>query len=138
MKQLVLLYWGCVFLMYLSQTYYPVETQLDGPQTGKRHFMLRRADIFMIVVIAWMTCFSFLRESYNDTASYISDFMYLSDPLDRFLKNNNLLEVGSNSLFQLCWRFQIDPCAVISVCNSVNRVHQVSERGQRETAEHHR
>ena len=48
-----------------------------------------------------MTCFSFLRESYNDTASYISDFMYLSDPLDRFLKNNNLLEVGSNSLFQL-------------------------------------
>ena len=101
MKQLVLLYWGCVFLMYLSQTYYPVETQLDGPQTGKRHFMLRRADIFMIVVIAWMTCFSFLRESYNDTASYISDFMYLSDPLDRFLKNNNLLEVGSNSLFQL-------------------------------------
>ena len=87
--------------MYLSQTYYPVETQLDGPQTGKRHFMLRRADIFMIVVIAWMTCFSFLRESYNDTASYISDFMYLSDPLDRFLKNNNLLEVGSNSLFQL-------------------------------------
>ena len=59
MKQLVLLYWGCVFLMYLSQTYYPVETQLDGPQTGKRHFMLRRADIFMIVVIAWMTCFSF-------------------------------------------------------------------------------
>ena len=24
MKQLVLLYWGCVFLMYLSQIYYPV------------------------------------------------------------------------------------------------------------------
>ena len=74
MKQLVLLYWGCVFLMYLSQTYYPVETQLDGPQTGKRHFMLRRADIFMIVVIAWMTCFSFLRTSYNDTLNYISAF----------------------------------------------------------------
>ena len=67
MRQLVLLYWGCVFLMYLSQTYYPVETQLDGRQTGKRHFMLRRADIFMIIVIAWMTCFSFLRESYNDS-----------------------------------------------------------------------
>lgn len=74
MKQLVLLYWGCVFLMYLSQTYYPVETQLDGHQTGKRHFMLRRADIFMIVVIAWMTCFSFLRTSYNDTLNYISAF----------------------------------------------------------------
>ena len=67
MKGLILLYWGTVFLMYLSQTYYPVETQLDGRQIGKRHFMLRRADIFMIIVIAWMTCFSFLRESYNDS-----------------------------------------------------------------------
>ena len=67
MKGLILLYWGTVFLMYLSQTYYPVETQLDGRQTGKRHFMMRRADIFMIIVIAWMTCFSFLRTSYNDS-----------------------------------------------------------------------
>ena len=67
MRGLILLYWGCVFLMYLSQTYYPVETQLDGKQTGKRHFMLRQADLFMVVVIAWMTCFSFLRTSYNDS-----------------------------------------------------------------------
>ena len=70
MRGLILLYWGCVFLMYLSQTYYPVETQLDGQQTGKRHFMLRRADLFMVIVIAWMTCFSFLRTSYNDTVHY--------------------------------------------------------------------
>ena len=55
MKGLILLYWGTVFLMYLSQIYYPVEAQLDGHQTGKHHFMLRRADIFMIIVIAWMT-----------------------------------------------------------------------------------
>ena len=67
MRQLVLLYWGCVFLMYLSQVYYPIENRLNGPQTGKRHFMLRHADIFMIIVIAWMTCFSFLRTSYNDS-----------------------------------------------------------------------
>lgn len=74
MKGLILLYWGTVFLMYLSQTYYPVETQLDGRQIGKRHFLLRRADIFMIIVIAWMTCFSFLRTSYNDTGTYIFSF----------------------------------------------------------------
>ena len=74
MKQLVLLYWGCVFLMYLSQTYCPVESQLGGCQIGKRHFMLRRADAFMIVVIAWMTCFSFLRTKYNDTGNYILGF----------------------------------------------------------------
>ena len=70
MKGLILLYWGTVFLMYLSQTYYPVEAQLDGHQIGKRHFLLRRADIFMIIVIAWMTCFSFLRTDYNDTYTY--------------------------------------------------------------------
>ena len=67
MRQLVLLYWGTVFLMYLSQTYYPVETQLDGRQTGKRHFMLRRSDVFMIATILWLASFSFLRTSYNDS-----------------------------------------------------------------------
>ena len=67
MRQLVLLYWGCVFLMYLSQVYYPAENRLDAPQTGKHHFMRRRSDLFMIIVIAWMTCFSFLRKSYNDS-----------------------------------------------------------------------
>ena len=74
MRQLVLLYWGCVFLMYLSQTYYPVETQLDGRQTGKRHFMLRRSDVFMIATILWLTSFSFLRTGYNDTYNYITMF----------------------------------------------------------------
>ena len=75
MKGLILLYWGTVFLMYLSQTYYPVETQLDGRQTGKRHFLLRRADVFMIIVIVWMMCFSFLRTRYNDTGNYIQSFL---------------------------------------------------------------
>lgn len=67
MQKLILLYLGTVFLMYLSQTYYPVEARLAGHQTGKRHFMWRRSDIFMLVVIAWMTCFSFLRTNYNDS-----------------------------------------------------------------------
>ena len=75
MKGLILLYWGTVFLMYLSQVYHPVEYRLDGPQTGRRHFLLRRSDIFMIIVIAWMTCFSFLRTSYNDTGNYIQSFI---------------------------------------------------------------
>lgn len=74
MKGLILLYWGTVFLMYLSQIYYPAETQLDSCQIAKRHFLLRRADIFMIIIIAWMACFSFLRTSYNDTYNYIYAF----------------------------------------------------------------
>lgn len=65
MKQLVLLYWGCVFLMYLSQTYYPVGDRLN--RHSRRSFLWRRSDIFMVAVIAWLTCFSFLRESYNDS-----------------------------------------------------------------------
>lgn len=74
MQKLIFLYWGTVFLMYLSQVYYPVGTQLDGRRTGKRHFMLHRADMFMIVIILWLTSFSFLRTSYNDTYNYITMF----------------------------------------------------------------
>ena len=68
--------------MYLSQTCYPVETQLDGRQTGKRHFMLRRSDVFMIVTILWLTSFSFLRTSYNDTSNYIASFMNAESVID--------------------------------------------------------
>ena len=97
MKQLILLYWGCTFLMYLSQTYYPVETQLDGRQTGKRHFMLRRADVFMIIVIVWMTCFSFLRTSYNDTGTYILHFQQSESVADYFARGG-LLDWTGNPL----------------------------------------
>ena len=74
MQKHVLLYWGTVFLMYLSQTYNPVDTRLTGSQVGKRHFMWRKSDIFMVIVISWMTCFSFLRTRYNDTGNYIYGF----------------------------------------------------------------
>lgn len=100
MKQLVLLYWGCVFLMYLSQTYHPVQTQLDGPQTGKRHFMLRRADIFMIVVIAWMTRFSFLRTSYNDTVNYITFFREV-EPLTELIRTEDFFSFGNNPFHEM-------------------------------------
>ena len=100
MKGLILLYWGTVFLMYLSQTYYPVETQLDGRQIGKRHFMLRRADIFMIIVIAWMTCFSFLRTNYNDTANYIF-FWRNAGTVKVFLESGGLLNLTGNPLSML-------------------------------------
>ena len=100
MRQLVLLYWGCVFLMYLSQTYYPVETQLDGRQTGKRHFMLRRADVFMIATILWLTSFSFLRTAYNDTENYI---MYFRDAVSvsEFISEGGLLDWAGNPLSML-------------------------------------
>ena len=67
MRQLVLLYWGCVFLMYLSQVYYPVKNQLQGCQSIKCHFMRKKSDIFIIIIIFWLSAFSFLRTSYNDS-----------------------------------------------------------------------
>lgn len=100
MRQLILLYWGCVFLMYLSQVYYPTSMQLEGPQTGRRHFMLRKADIFMIVVIVWMTCFSFLRTSYNDTMTYRLHFMESESVADYFARSG-LLDWTGNPLSEL-------------------------------------
>ena len=102
MRQLILLYWGCIFLMYLSQVYYPVSTQLEGPQTGRQHFMLRKADIFIIIVIVWLTCFSFLRTSYNDTWNYIYAWNN-SNSVKAFLDNGELFDLTGNPLSNL-WR----------------------------------
>ena len=101
MRQLILLYWGCVSLMYLSQTYYPTSTLLIGLQADKRHFMLRKADIYMIVVIMWMTCFSFLRTSYNDTVHYIY-FWERAEDISDFIKSGVLLDLTGNP-FSLFW-----------------------------------
>ena len=100
MRQLILLYWGCVFLMYLSQIYYPSSASLDGRQTGRRHFMFRRSDVFMVIVIAWLTCFSFLRTSYNDTGTYILHFMESESVADYFARNG-LLDLTGNPLSEL-------------------------------------
>ena len=74
MNKLILLYWGSVFLMYLSQVYYPVKNQLQGLQSGRRHFLRRKSDVFVVIAIFWLSAFSFLRTSYNDTANYIISF----------------------------------------------------------------
>lgn len=74
--------------------------QLEGPQTGRRHFMLCKADIFMIAVIVWMTCFSFLRTSYNDTETYITHFMQSETAAD-FFARDGLLDWTGNPLSEL-------------------------------------
>ena len=100
MKGLILLYWGTVFLMYLSQTYYPVDTQLDGRQIGRRHFMLRRSDVFMIATILWLTCFSFLRESYNDTGNYIVSFLN-AESVSEGIENGTFVDWTGNPFSML-------------------------------------
>ena len=100
MKQLILLVWGCVFLMYLSQVYYPTKPQLNGPQIGKRHFILRGIDIFLLIIIIWMACFSFLRTNYNDTANYIFFWRTAGSAKD-FLAGGGLLDLTGNPLSML-------------------------------------
>lgn len=102
MQKLVLLYWGTVFLMYLSQTYYPADTRLTGLQTGKRHFMWRKSDIFMVFVIVWLTCFSFLRTNYNDTANYIF-FWRNAESLQELLDSGRLMDFTGNPL-SILWQ----------------------------------
>lgn len=100
MRQLVLLYWGCAFLMYLSSVYCPAQVQLEGPQSGRRHFMLRKADVFVVITIAWMTCVSFLRTGYNDTMTYRLHFMTSESVADYFARNG-LLDWTGNPLSEL-------------------------------------
>lgn len=74
MRKLILVYWGTVFLMHLSHVYYPTEVRLSRHQSGRHHFLRKKTDIFMIAVIFWLSAFSFLRTSYNDTYAYIYAF----------------------------------------------------------------
>lgn len=95
MRGFVILYWGTVFLMYLSQVYYPVDMQHC---THNEHsFLRRKSDVFMIAVIVWLSCFSFLRTSYNDTGSYIF-FLETAPNVDEFLAEGRLWELTGNPL----------------------------------------
>ena len=99
MQKLIFLYWGTVFLMYLSQTYYPAGGQFSKCQTDSRHYMWQKSDILLLIIIFWLTSFSFLRTNYNDTVNYIYDFLNLTDPLNVFLAENSLLDLGGCPLF---------------------------------------
>ena len=70
----MLLYFGTFILMKLSDLYYPMEHHREGHRLKRKNFMWQKSDIFMVLTITWMTCFSFLRTSYNDTFTYIMTF----------------------------------------------------------------
>ena len=100
MKQLVFLYWGCAFLMYLSQVYYPCGSLAGGIEDKAARLRSRYMDIFMVAAIAWMTCFSFLRTSYNDTGTYIIHFQQ-SESVADFFARGGLLDWTGNPLSEL-------------------------------------
>lgn len=99
MQKLIMLYWGTVILMYLSEVCFPVRIPSRELQCGRHHFVWKKSDVFLIIIIFWLSAFSFLRTNYNDTVNYIYDFLNLTDPLDVFLAENNLLDLGGCPLF---------------------------------------
>lgn len=95
---LVALCVGSALLLYLSQCRNPIEAQLE--EVGNRHFFGYRADVFLVIAILWMTCFSFLRTSYNDTATYI--FFWKTAPTTyEFIEAGGLLDWTGNPLSDL-------------------------------------
>ena len=98
MRELIFLYCGSIFLLYLSQVYYPASTSLSS--RSSRKFFWQKSDIFMIAVIVWLTCFSFLRTSYNDTATYILHFQE-SESIAAFFARGGLLDWTGNPLSEL-------------------------------------
>lgn len=100
MVKLILLYWGTVLLMYLSQSFYPTDTRLRGNQIGKNNFMWCKSDIFMIFTIAWLCSFSFLRAHYNDTWTYRVHFAQ-SESVEEFFARGGILDWTGNPLSEL-------------------------------------
>jgi len=100
MKELVFLYIGTIVLAYLSQIYYPAENQfvIGSP----RHFMRRHADLFTIAIIIWMTLFSGLRTSYNDTVNYIQYFNDSATTLAEHFATSTETGLADNPLYYIC------------------------------------
>ena len=107
MQKLILLYWGTVLLLYLSQIYYPTRKQLQHSMRSSGHFICHKTDIFMLITIFWLTCFSFLRVSYNDTANYIFFWKNTESTLELF-ENGKLLDLTGNPLSILWQSFSHD------------------------------
>ena len=97
MIKLIVLYWGCIFMMYLSQMLFPTETQLQGHVSGKGHFLSKRSDVFVVAITIWLICFMFLRTRYNDTGNYIF-FWQNADSVQEFLEKGGLLDITGNPL----------------------------------------
>ena len=96
MQKLILLYWGVVLLMHLSHRNYPTQVH-RGSHLGRSTFMWRKADLFMVLAIAWLCCFSFLRQHYNDTWTYRTHFAE-AESVAEFILSGDIWKLTSNPL----------------------------------------
>ncbi len=96
MVKLIALFFGTILLMFLSQKYYP--GRINHRHSGS--FIRLKSDRFMILAIFWMTCFMFLRTSYNDTTNYIL-FWRIAPTVQEFFSSGERLSVTGNPLSYL-------------------------------------
>lgn len=95
MLKFTLLYWGTVFLMYLSQIYYPENAGRLSHQT--KHFIWDASDIFISLCIMLMVNFTFLRTDFNDTYTYRVFFSEAASVSDG-LANGTLTDLTGSPL----------------------------------------
>ena len=103
MTKLISLYWGCVFLMYLSYRCYPISRNWRY-NLGKGSFVWEKADLFMVITIGWLCCFSFLRQHYNDTWTYRVHFAQAGSAAE-FISSGEIWELTHNPLSELYRNF---------------------------------
>ena len=99
MVKLVILYAGTIFLAWLSQQYNPLSRDRDIQRD--RHFMRDPMDAFTLIIVAWLTLFSGLRTSYNDTANYINSFRNAAMTLSEHMATSEETGLADNPLFYI-------------------------------------
>ena len=86
------------FFMYFSKCLNPIEKQLE--MNSDFHLHELRMDAYLWAVIVLLTCFSFLRTSYNDTENYI--WIFLTSPsLKEGYELGTYFDWTGNPLFSL-------------------------------------
>ncbi len=95
MINLIALFFGTAVLMHWSVRCFPWNRRLRDNQKS-----WRQTDVFLVAAALWIACFCFLRETYNDTATYIDSFQK-SESTAEFLANGGLRDLTGNPLFYL-------------------------------------
>lgn len=97
MKSLIFLFFFVAVLAELSQLIFPIGNLANREN---KHFICDRTDIFLIMIIIFASSFTFLRNSYNDTANYLYDFRN-AKTLTAFLESGELFDLATNPLHDL-------------------------------------
>lgn len=97
MKSLIILFFFVAISAGLSQNLFPAGNLASR---RNRHFMRDRTDLFLVVIIICTSSFTFLRNSYNDTANYLYDF-HNAGTLSSFLASGELFDLATNPLHDL-------------------------------------